>query len=186
MNFLIFDKDRLSFDLVDIILADFRHVTLVADENSSLSIPSTSLKFLLVKQVNVRHAQEVIDNLFKHENDPFDAIIMFNAASYSDFQNILQTMKRLRRQPPHLFLIFTNQSEEIDKKINKVLKEHLESVPWTFLNCNGVNSSGDKNYKVTTKPDPNNQQPINSTALFEFLCNEIKTKKYLHKTIFIY
>ncbi|CAF3366402.1 unnamed protein product [Rotaria socialis] len=187
MNFLIFDSEHLSSNLVDTILADFRHVTLVSSEESLLTIPSSSPTFLLIKQVNIRNASEVIQSLSKHENDPFDAILMFNASSYSDFQNLLQTMRRLKRQPPHLFLIFIGQSDEIDKNTNKLLRESAESIPWTILICNQINASTTKNYKLETKPDPkNHQEPIGSSALFDFICNEIKTEKHLQKIIYIY
>ena len=43
-----------------------------------------------------------------------------------------------------------------------------------------------KNYKLATKPDLENQEPIASSALFDFICNEIKTKKHLQKPIYIY
>ncbi|CAF1332683.1 unnamed protein product [Rotaria magnacalcarata] len=187
MNFLIFDKGNLSPNLVDTILADFRHVTLVSSEESLSTIPSSSPTFLLVNQVNISNANEVIQILSKHERDPFDALLMFNASSYSDFQNILQTMRRLKRQPPHLFLIFIGQPDEIDKNINKLLRESSESITWTVLICNQINASTTKNYKLETKPDPKNHQvPIASSALFDFICNEINTKKQLQKIIYIY
>ncbi|CAF2367272.1 unnamed protein product [Rotaria sp. Silwood2] len=186
MNFLIFDKELLSSKLVHTILADFRHVTLITSSESSLSIPSSSPQFLLIKQVDISNAHQVIQSLSKHENDPFDAILIFNSTQYSDLHNILETMKRLKRQPPHLFFFFIGQQHEFDKSINKLLKEISDIISWTIVICNEINSSTTTKYQVQTKSNPNNQQPIAPTAVLDFVCDGIKTKKYLHETIYIY
>ncbi|CAF0922926.1 unnamed protein product [Rotaria sordida] len=186
MNFLIFDKKLSSSKLIDTILADFRHVTLITCNEASLTIPSSSSQLLLVKQVDISDANQAIQSLSKHENDPFDAILIFNPSLYSNFHNILETIKRLKPQPPHLFLFFIDQQHQFDENTNKRLKEISKFISWTIVICNEINSSATTKYQVQTKSNPNNQQPIAPTAVFDFVCDVIKTKKYLHETIYIY
>ncbi|CAF0837965.1 unnamed protein product [Rotaria sp. Silwood1] len=186
MNFLIFDKELLSSKLVHTILADFRHVTLVASNEVSLTVPSSSPQFLLIKQVDISNANQVIQSLSKHENDPFDVILMFNTSVHSNLNNILETVKRLKRQPPHLFFFFIGQQPEFDKNISKLLKETSDLISWTIVVCNEINSSTTTKYQVQKKSNPNNQQPIDPATVFDFICDGIKTKKYLHETIYIY
>ena len=183
MNFLIFDNDFSSSALVNTILADFNHVTLITTNESTSSIPSSS--FLSIKQGDMNNASQVIQSLSTHENDPFDAILLFNS-SYTSLNNIIQTIQRLKTQRPHIFLFMIDQQNELNENTKKLLNESSELIPWTVVNCHEMTSSTTTTYRIETKSDQTNDQPISAISLFDFLRTELKTKKYLHEIISFY
>ena len=186
MNFLIFDKEFSSANLINAILADFRHVTLITSHETLSRIPSLSKSFSSIHQVDISNANDVIRSLSQHERDPFDAILMFNVSLYSNFLNVLETVKRFKLEAPPVFLFFTNQQYEIDKNVGKLLNNSAKLVQWTIIICNEIDSSTATKYQIETKPDSKNQKQIASTSVLDFLSHEIKKKQYVHETIYIY
>jgi hypothetical protein len=181
MNFLIFDNDLSSSPLINTLLADFDHVTLITSNESTSLLPSS---FLSIKQGDMSNASDVIQSLSTHENDPYDAILLFNS-SYTALINIIQTIKRLKRKFSHIFLVIVNEQNQFNENINKLLKESSAFLPWTVVNCQEITSSTTiTTYQIETKSDRRNHQPISAINLLDFLRTELKTKKYLNEIIF--
>jgi hypothetical protein len=133
------------------------------------------------------NANEVIESFSKHEDDPFDAILILNLSLYKSLNNIIQTIERLKRSLPRLFLIFIGQQNDIDGNINKLLKESSEFLQWTIVICNEINSSiSTTKYRVETTSNPTNQQSINATDLLDFLHDELNIKKHLNEILYLY
>ncbi len=133
------------------------------------------------------NASEVIESFSKHEDDPFDAILILNLSLYKSFNNIIQTIERLKRPLPQLFLIFIGQQNEIDGNINKLLKESSDFLQWTIIICNEINSSMSiTKYRFEPTSNPTNQQSINATDLLDFLHDELNIKKHLNEIIYLY
>jgi hypothetical protein len=184
MNFLIFDNGLSSFNLINTIVSDFQYITLITTNPSSLNIPSASC--LTIEEGNISNASNVIEMLAKHENDPFDAILILNLSLATSLHNVLQTLGRLKGKRPYLFLIFVNLENELDKNVIKILKESSQGIQWTIVICNDINSSATTKYRIETKSHSTNQKSIGATNLLAFLSNEFKTKKYLHQMIYLY
>lgn len=184
MNFLIFDNELLSLNLIQKCSSEFHYVKLVTLNESNLIPPSP---YLSINQGDISNASQVIENLSKHEDDPFDAVLIFNSTLSTSLNNVIQTLQRLKRQSPCLFLIFVNQQNEIDKNIIKILKESFESIQWTIIFWNEINSSLSTKYRIETKFNSTlNQQPISTTDFLNFLSEELKKKNFVNQTVYFY
>jgi response regulator RpfG family c-di-GMP phosphodiesterase len=182
MNVLISDNEHLSLNLINEFLSEFYHVTLITSNELTIS----SSTFLSTKQGDINNANQAIENLSQHENDPFDAILIFNLSLTTGLSNVIQTLKRLKRKPPRIFLIFVNQQNEIDKNTDKLLKEFSKFIQWTIIFCNEINSSTSTKYQIEKKSNPTNQEPISATNFLNFLRDELKLKKYINDIVYLY
>jgi hypothetical protein len=145
--------------------------------------PLPSSTFLSINQCDMNNASQVIEHISKHEDDPLDAVFIFNLSLLSNLNNIIKIMERLNRKSPRLFLIFIGQETEINADLLKLLEGSLE---WTIIICNGIDSSKPNKYRVETESNRMNKQPISATDLFDFINNELNTKKYLNQIIFLF
>lgn len=185
MNFVIVDNDFQCLDLVTKLTSEFYHVKLLTS-NPSISTKISPSTFLSVAQADISNASEVIQHLSKHDNDPINAILLFNTSSLISIRNIIQSMERFNREMPHLFLIFINQQP--DEKLHKLLKESPDTLSWTIICCHEINSSSSsssRNYQVKTESPSSDQHPVNVDHFLAFIHDEMQTKKYLHKKIFV-
>lgn len=186
MNFLIFDNEVLSLNFINKCLTEFYYVKLITSNESKSILPSSS--FLSIIKGDISNASEAIEHISKHENDPFDAILIFNLFVSTSLNNVVQTLERLKRQAPRLFLIFINPQNDVDKNVIKLLKDSSELIPWTIIICNEINSSSSSTkYQIETKLNATKQQqPISASDLLDFLSAELNTKKFLNETIYFY
>ena len=181
MNFAIFDNELHSLDLATKLTSEFYHVKLITS-NPLTSTKISPSSFLSIVQSDITIANNVIQHLSKHDNDPFNAILLFNISSLTSMRNILQSMERFNRDCPHLFLVFIN--EQPDEKFRALLQQSSDTLPWTMIFCNEINTSpsSSRAYQVRTSLD---QQPVNVDHFLNFLHDQIRTKKFLHQTVFL-
>ena len=183
MNFLIVDNEFHSVNFIEKLTSEFYHVKFLTS-NPTVSTKLSPSSFISIAQTDLNNASEMIRHLSKHENDPFNAILLFNCSSPTSLRNILNSMERYKRQPPHLFLIQIHQ--KLDEKSHTLLHDSPDTLPWTILFCNGINSSSTSSNEYHIKQDFNSTdgQSISVNSFLQFLLDELQTKKYLHQTIF--
>ena len=183
MNFLIFDNELSSLNLINKLLSDFYHIKLITT-NQTITISKS--QFLSIDHSDIYNASKVIENISLHKNDPFDSILIFNLSLITGISNIIKSLERIKRNPPRIFLIFTNQQNEIDQNIKKLFQESVKPLQWTIIICNQINSSISTKYQIETKPNSTNQQSVNADDFLDFLRQELKMKNYLNEIIYFY
>ena len=106
--------------------------------------------------------------------------------SVQGLTNIVEALQRLKGLLPPIFLVYVNRQFESNKNFDKIFKESADSLQWTVVICNQINSSTETTFRIEKTSNPTHQDPISSMAIVEFLQNELKKKEYSHKIIYLY
>ena len=186
MNFLIYDDHLRSVPLIHVLLSNLDRVTLITkNDNASSSFPSTP-STLTIKSTDITNASHVISNFSRYQNDPFDAIFIFDVPMYTGLNNVVQAIQRIEHERPPLFIFYSNQSYKSDANVEKLLKQSIDFLFWTILIFNEITTSNLSNFQVENNINNEDQRTISGIALEQFLRREQENRKHLHQIIFIH